>query len=74
MCQEGGIVCGFVHYNLTTSDSWLKRMLKTLVDREVRVNSSGCRDMEVGTEANIFRRGFGGRVGMEIPNGAIDKK
>ena len=28
----------------------------------------------MGTKANIFRRGFGGRVGMERPNGTVDEK
>ena len=28
----------------------------------------------MGTDANICQRGFGERVGMDIPNGAVDEK
>ena len=49
-------------------------LLKTLVNRGGGVNSSSCRGMSVGTEANSFHRFFGGHVGMERPNVAFDEK
>ena len=60
LCQEGGIGCGVVLDNMTTSNIWLKTMLKTLDDRVGGVNSLGHRRMAVGTEANSWHRGLGG--------------
>ena len=57
--QEGGIGCGVVWYNLTTSDSWSETLLKTLVKMGGGENSLGCRGMSVGTKSNSCCRFFG---------------
>ena len=59
---------------MTTSDGWFKPLLKTLVNRGGRVNSSACRGMELVAEANICCRDFGVCVGMERPNDAVNEK
>ena len=59
---------------MTTSDRWLKILLKKLVESVDGVNSSGCRGVEVGNEAFNYCKGFGGRVGMERPYGDVDEK
>ena len=38
---------------------WLKTLLKTLVDRGSGANISGCRGMEVGTEADSCQKVLG---------------
>ena len=74
LCHQGGIYIGGVCYNLISIDIWLKTMLKTLVKIWGGVNSSCCRGVSLGTKSNICRRGFWGHVGMETPDGAIEKK
>ena len=64
MCREGVIISGVVCYYLTTSDIWLKTLLKALVYRGGGLNRSGYRGVEVGTKSNSFCGGFVGRVGM----------
>ena len=49
-------------------------MLKKFVDRGGGVRSLGSRGIIVGTKSNINHRFFGGCVGMERRNGAVDEK
>ena len=55
-CQEGRIISSVLCGALMTSDGWLKLAINTLVYRGGGVYSSGCGDMAVGTETNIWRR------------------
>ena len=62
------VVCN----DFTTSDGWLKLVLKTLVYKGGLVNSSGYRDMEVSTKTNTCRRGFWCSFFMEMPYGSVN--
>ena len=70
----GSIFCGVVRNKLSTSDIWFKTLFNMLVNRGGGVNSLGCRGIVVRTKANSCHRGYGGCVGEERMNGAVDEK
>ena len=73
-CQEWVIFSGVVRYYLMVGGGWLKKVVEDVDLQRRWIHSSGFRVMEVGTKANSCSKGFGGSVGMERPDGAVDEK